>query len=209
MVFSIRGWYSPYWPLALMSVLFLLYWMFAEALSERLGKVFKQMNVGENLDSVDEVLDNYWSSLSKLDKNWSVKEEEYRRHALDMKMMTDEQYSRMKSGAITRQRKKRGRLFNTHTYDILANPYYVKHFQYITAAVGGARHTMIVDSDSDEDNDSAQSDLVRICINLAYLPEARGRAFQYDKELLSKETTLRLQSFKESSKENSKFIGSI
>ena len=44
---------------------------------------------------------------------------------------------------------------------------------------------MIIDSDSEEGNDSAQSDLVRICLNLAFLPEDEGRAFQYDKELLS------------------------
>ena len=60
MVFSVRGWYSPYWPLAMMSVLLFLYWIFAEALSVKLGKVFTKLNVGSNLDSVDEVLDNYW-----------------------------------------------------------------------------------------------------------------------------------------------------
>ena len=54
---------------------------------------------------------------------------------------------------------------------------------------------MIIDSDSDEENDSAQSDLVRICINLAYLPESKGRNFKYSKDSLSRETTQRMKSF--------------
>jgi hypothetical protein len=43
---------------------------------------------------------------------------------------------------------------NTHTYDILANPYYAEQFQYVTPAVDD-RSKMIIDSDSEEGNDAA------------------------------------------------------
>ena len=89
------------------------------------------------------------------------------------------------------------RLHNTHTYDILANPHYVNHFQYISASIGASkREKMIIDSDTDEENNAVQSDLVRICLNLAFLPEHRGKAFQYSKDRLAKETTKNMENFK-------------
>lgn len=65
---------------------------------------------------------------------------------------------------------------NLHSYDILKNPYYVSRFQYVSAAEID-RSKMIIDSDSEDGNDCAQSDLCRICLNLAFLPEDEGRAF--------------------------------
>ena len=82
---------------------------------------------------------------------------------------------------------------NTHSYDILANPHYVEEFQYISPSIEN-RDKMIIDSDSEEGNDSAQSDLVRICLNLAFLQEKEGREFQYDKDVLSSVAQERLAS---------------
>lgn len=67
-------------------------------------------------------------------------------------------------------------LQGVHSYDILANPLYLDDFQYVTAAEVD-RDQMIIDDDSDEENDSAQSDLVRVMINLAYLTENEAKAF--------------------------------
>ena len=39
------------------------------------------------------------------------------------------------------------------------------------------RDEMIIDDDAEEGNDSAQSDLVRVMINLAYLTENEARSF--------------------------------
>lgn len=55
-----------------------------------------------------------------------------------------------------------------HSYDILANPLYQDDFQYVTAAEGDNRAACIIDDDPDESNDTAQSDLVRIALNLGY-----------------------------------------
>ena len=45
---------------------------------------------------------------------------------------------------------------------------------------------MIIDLESDNEDDykNMQSDLVRICLNLAFLPEQVGRAFQHNKNNL-------------------------
>ena len=51
---------------------------------------------------------------------------------------------------------------------------YIEEFQYVSPSTEN-RDKMIIDSDSEEGNDSAQSDLVRICLNLAFLPEDEGR----------------------------------
>ena len=55
-----------------------------------------------------------------------------------------------------------------HTYDILRNPLYQQAFQYYSADLIG-RKDYIVDGDDDDTNDCAQSDLVRIILNLAFL----------------------------------------
>ena len=45
----------------------------------------------------------------------------------------------------------------------------------MTAAEGEDRNDMIIDDDSNEGNDSAQSDLVRLALNLAYMPETKAK----------------------------------
>jgi len=40
---------------------------------------------------------------------------------------------------------------------------------------------MIIDNDTDEGNDAAQSDLVRVALNLAFIPESKARKFKFGK----------------------------
>lgn len=69
-------------------------------------------------------------------------------------------------------------LQGTHSYDILSNPLYQDDFQYVTAAEDN-RDEMIIDDDFEEGNDCAQSDLVRVMINLAYLTEDEAKNFKF------------------------------
>ena len=46
---------------------------------------------------------------------------------------------------------------------------------------------MIIDDDSDDENNYEQSDVVMICLNLAFLPEQIGRSFQYRKNKLTQD----------------------
>ena len=67
-----------------------------------------------------------------------------------------------------------------HCYDILANPLYLDDFQYYSAALPD-REDYIIDDDEDERNDCAQSDLVKMVLNLAFLTEEQAKNFSFDK----------------------------
>ena len=69
-----------------------------------------------------------------------------------------------------------------HCYDILANPLYLDDFQYFSPAMGEEhRKTYIIDDDDEEGNDTAQSDLVKIILNLGFLTEKEAKAFTFAK----------------------------
>ncbi len=73
-----------------------------------------------------------------------------------------------------------------HCYDILASEQYAKDFQYYSPALGEERNSYIKDDDEDEDNDMMQSDIVKIILNLAYLPISIAKSFTFDKEFYKK-----------------------
>lgn len=68
-----------------------------------------------------------------------------------------------------------------HSYDILANPLYLDDFQYFSADLPD-RAKFIIDDDEDEGNDFAQSDLVRMILNLAFLEESKAKSFSFSKD---------------------------
>ncbi len=125
---------------------------------------------------LDEDIDNYWASLDDEDRKWSTREEDNARRALNMPLLTENMYRTMKVTAKTQGKTLQG----VHSYDILANPLYLDDFQYVTAAEDD-RNDMIIDDDDDESNDAAQSDFVRVALNLAYLTEKEARNFKFDK----------------------------
>lgn len=61
-------------------------------------------------------------------------------------------------------------LQGTHCYDILRNNKYIQDFQYV-AAYQENREDFIIDNDDRNDNNTAQSDLVRIALNVGFLTE--------------------------------------
>lgn len=75
----------------------------------------------------------------------------------------------------------------------MQNPQYSDEFAYFSAD-NPDRADYIIDDDEDESNDFMQSDLVRIILNLAYLPEERAKSFKMDKvsymELVKNSTTI-------------------
>ena len=123
---------------------------------------------------LNEDIDTYWSALDDEDRKWSLKEEENARELLTSKLLTDDQFKRLQRMPKT----KGATLQGVHSYDILANPLYLDDFQYVTAAEDD-RDLMIIDDDDEEGNDTAQSDLVRVMINLAYLQEKEVLNFKF------------------------------
>lgn len=47
---------------------------------------------------------------------------------------------------------------------------------------------MIIDDDDNEGNDAAQSDLVRVALNLAFMPESTAKKFEFSVPGLMKAT---------------------
>jgi len=90
MVLSEAGWLAPYWPIGGLAVTFTLFYAFADSINKFMSKYFRWFRVGQSLELLEEGLDNYWCALSKSDRLWTEKEENYRRQSLGMPMMTDE-----------------------------------------------------------------------------------------------------------------------
>jgi len=73
----------------------------------------------------------------------------------------------------------------THCYDILANELYLDDFQYFGPSLGDERAEYIKDDDEDDSNDNAQSDLVKMALNLAFMSKERAEKFTFDKSFYS------------------------
>jgi hypothetical protein len=54
-------------------------------------------------------------------------------------------------------------------------------FQYFSPAIEN-REKFIIDEDDDEGNDAAQSDLVKLALNMSFMAETEATTFQFDKE---------------------------
>jgi len=113
---------------------------------------------------VDEDIDLYQNCLDKDDQSFSLKEEENMRK-FGMWTQLNETMKRVKGGELS---KPEMHLQGIHTYDILRNPAYHQDFQYFAADLDD-RASFIIDDNDCEDDDTAQSDLVRMVLNLAFI----------------------------------------
>lgn len=180
-IFSGEGWAGVNSPLISMVIILSIIYYFGNIIEKWLYACFPSLEIGDI--ELNEDIDNYWSALDDEDRKWSTREEENARDALKMSILTDNQFDRLKGTPKTAGKTLQG----THSYDILANPLYLDDFQYVTAAEDD-RDEIIIDDDDDEGNDAAQSDLVRVCLNLAFLTETEARNFSFSKNGLK--TTL-------------------
>lgn len=125
---------------------------------------------------IDEDLDNYFHTIDDEDRHWSITEEENARNTLKLKILNDYTLEKFKTTTMGK-----GHMKGVHCYDILANPLYLDDFQYFSAAMED-REKYIIDDDDDEDNDNAQSDLVKLILNLAFLTEKQAKEFSFSKD---------------------------
>jgi len=177
-VFQGVGWAGFKWPLLVGFIILNLIWYLGDKLVKQMYKCFPNLEIGDI--EINEDIDNYWTTLDENDRKWSLMEEKNAREALRTKILTDDQYHNLVTSTMTTGKTLQG----THSYDILANPLYLDDFQYVTAAEDD-RADMIIDDDLDEGNDVAQSDLVRIALNLAFLTEEKARNFKFNKHDLT------------------------
>ena len=142
--------------------------IFRDSFFKLLAKNFGFFRVGQF--EIDEDLPNYFETLDDHDRNWSIKEEDNARTVLKMRILNDETLHRLKETRLVGDRSCQG----VHSYDVLANILYIDDFQYFSADLDN-RKDFIIDDDDDEDNDNAQSDLVRMILNLAYMTEEKAK----------------------------------
>lgn len=165
---------NPAMPLLVMFWFLAVTTIFRDFLYRHITRLFPSLRVGEI--EIDEDLDNYFNTIDDNDRNWSIKEEENARQTLKMKVLTDETLEKFKTTKMDKSHMK-----GVHCYDILANPLYLDDFQYFTPAMDN-RNDYIIDDDDDEDNDAAQSDLVKMVLNLAFLTEEKAKEFSFSKD---------------------------
>ena len=152
---------NPGMPLLITFWIVLLGTVLRNVIYKYSAKIFPGVKVGEL--EIDEDLDNYFNTLDDHDRNWSIKEEENSRQALNMKVLEDETLTKLKTTQM-----KDSHMKGVHCYDILANPLYLDDFQYFSSSMDN-RADYIIDDDDEEGNDNAQSDLVKMILNLAFL----------------------------------------
>ena len=85
-----------------------------------------------------------------------------------MKILVDDTLHKLKNSKPTHRA-----ITGVHCYDILANPEYQAHFQYVPVDVAN-RALIIQDDDEDETNDAIQCDVIKIALNMAMLKEEQA-----------------------------------
>ena len=114
---------------------------------------------------VDEDLPNFFETVKLSDADWIVYENRNLRENYGFSMVAPEVEQRLDDWKLVK-RPIRGVAW----YNLLANPYYSRLFNYIEVNVP-SRSDLIVDGDSDEENDCEQSDMVQLLLNLAFAPK--------------------------------------
>jgi hypothetical protein len=170
---------QPAMPFLILFWIFFIFTVFRTFIFKWITFLFPVLKIGDL--EIDEDLDNYFNCIDDVDRNWSIKEEEYARDVLNMKVLDNQTLTNLKSRTA-----QGATIKGVHCYDILANPLYLDDFQYFSCAKDN-REMYIIDDDDDEGNDNAQSDLVKIVLNLAFLTEERALGFSFDKNAYSQQ----------------------
>lgn len=88
-----------------------------------------------------------------------------------MKIMTDDAFEKLLN--VKNDSNEKHSLKGLPNYDILRDPVYQQSFQYFSPAIEN-RNEIIIDDDSNEENDNEQSDMIRSVISLAYVRNLDG-----------------------------------
>lgn len=160
-------------PLFVMSIVFFFGTLFSDELWGAVTFILPFLKVGDI--KVEENLPNYYNSLDREDRDLIIKEEDNCRDVLKFNTLSDKTLDKLRE---TKPADKN--LQGTPNYDILTNVLYVDDFQYFSPALED-RDKCIIDDDEDEGNDTAQSDLVRLVLALAYMKEQDAVKFKFEK----------------------------
>lgn len=129
--------------------------------------------ISSNEINVDEDLPNFYEAVKLSDADWFVKENSYCKEKYNYAFGNEESTGKLDVVGVPKKP-----IQGIAWYNILANPKYVRDFNYITVSIED-REDYIVDDDSEEGNDCEQCDMVSILINLAYVKQAVASTFEF------------------------------
>jgi len=156
--------------------IFVFIFFFHKAVEKIIFKIFPNLDFQNH---IEENVDNFFKSLDDEDRDWSIKEHLNAKNELGINLFDQDMIEKLNTikgdGSATIQ--------GVHSYDILANPQYFDDFLYFPANLEN-RNDYIIDDDDEEGNDAAQSDLVRLVLNLAFLTEAKAKSFKFQKDTI-------------------------
>ena len=122
---------------------------------------------------VDENLPNFFEAVKLADADWVVFENQNMREVYGFSMVPIWLEQRLDDWSLAKKPVR-----GVAWYNLLANPIYSRRFNYIEVNVP-SRSDLIVDGDSDEENDCEQSDMVQILLNMAYAPRKVVKSFTF------------------------------
>jgi len=130
--------------------------------------------LSSNQIEVDENLPNFFEAVKLKDADWIVKENRYYREKYGFSFVRRRVEERLDDWKTAKKP-----ISGIAWYNLLANPKYVRDFNYIPTDVGDDREDLIVDGDDAEGNDCEQSDMVSILVNLAYVTPHVAAKFRF------------------------------
>lgn len=123
--------------------------------------------------NVDENLPYFFTAIRLSDADWLIKENNNLKDNYGFEII-----SSAVSDTLDTMGPPKKTIQGVPYYIILNNPLYYRDFYYICCDVPD-RNTLIKDDDDDEGNDSEQSDIVSLMLNLAFVPEYVAERFSF------------------------------
>jgi len=159
---------TPMLMIAVAFVVIIMMRVFAYELMSSWG-----FTISTNVIEVDENLPLFFKSVKLSDADWLVKEAAYLEKTYEFSFAKQSLVDRLDAWELAKKP-----ISGIAWYNLLANPAYVRQFNYIQVDVP-QREDLIVDGDDEEGNDCEQSDMVSILINLAYVKEHVAKEFEF------------------------------
>lgn len=129
---------------------------------------------------VIEGLDPFFSALKSGDREFWFREEVVAQERIGMTRISMRNFEAL---VIAPSAHGKNRLRDVHNYDILTNPTYSDRFLYIPCSYP-ERHCFTISEYKDSFLKCYSTDLVRLVVDLAYMPISLGKVLQFNEKFI-------------------------
>ena len=129
---------------------------------------------------VIEGLNPFYSALKSGDREFWFREEVVAQERIGMKRISKRNFEAL---VIAPAADGKNRLRDVHNYDILTNPLYSDRFLYIPCSYPD-RHQFTVSEYKDNFMKCYSTDLVRLAVDLAYMPVSQAKALEFSEKFI-------------------------